>query len=158
MQMDKDAILDVMERKANELFDADVKGGGEYMARGKRGAFTVQIRNERNSAQWDTSLRHFGASFWEPDRHNNNPDGLLINAGCNFEAGMLGKAAYTRRTGKNSGVHYYEALGGETFWPGARISTDGNCICAFGGLRAEDDVLISEAGIAEYQRQKAENA
>jgi hypothetical protein len=66
---------------------------------------------------------------------------------------MLGKAAYSRRTGKNSGVHYYEVLGNETFWPGAVVSIDGNCICAFGGLRAEDDVLIAEAGIAEYERQ-----
>ena len=152
--MDRDAILDVMEKKANELFDANIKSGGEYTARGKRGAFTVQLRNARIGGQWDTSLRYFGTAFWTPDRHNNNPDGLLVNGGCNFEAGMLGKVAYSRRTGKNSGVHYYEALGGETFWPGAVVSEDGNCICAFGGLTAEDDVRIAETGIAEYEKRK----
>jgi hypothetical protein len=154
MSADRDAILDVMEQKANELFDANIKNGGEYTARGKRGAFTVQIKNARISGQWDTSLRHFGTAYWAPDRHNNNPGGLLVNGGNNFEPGMLGKAAYSRRTGKNSGVHCYEVLGGETFWPGAVVSKDGKCICAFGGLTAEDDVLISEAGIAEYERGK----
>jgi hypothetical protein len=148
--MDRNKILDVMEVKAEELFTGNVKSGGEYAERGKRGAFTVQIRNMEIPGQWDISLRHFGASFWEGGRYGD----LLTDSGCNFEAGMLGKAAYSRRTGKNSGVNCYETLGGETFWPGAVISGDGNCICAFGGLSAADDVLISQAGIGEYERQR----
>ncbi|GMO13211.1 MAG: hypothetical protein Ta2A_23760 [Treponemataceae bacterium] len=141
-----DMIIDAMEAKAEALFGANISAGGEYTQRGKRGAFTVQIRNAKNPGQWDSSLRHFGTSFWESDRYGE----LTINDGCNFEAGMMGKIAYSRRTGKNSGVHHHEVLGGETFWPGAVVSADGNCICAFGGLSAEDDVLIARAGIAIY--------
>ena len=147
--MDKDIILDMMQKKADELFNANCKNGGEYAARGRRGAFTVQIKSDKVPGQWDAALRHFGASFWEPEKYHN----LIKDCGCNFEAGMMGKVAYARRSGKNSGVHWYETLGGETFWPGALISADGNCICAFGGLSAEDDVAISHAGIAEYERQ-----
>ena len=147
--MDRNAILDAMEAKAEALFSANISGGGEYAARGKRGAFTVQIRSGEIPGQWDSSLRHFGASFWEGDRYGD----LHTNNGCNFEAGMMGKVAYSRRTGKHSGVHYYEVLGGETFWPGAVVSADGNCICAFGGLSAADDVLISRAGIEAYEGQ-----
>ena len=151
MAVDINTILDAMEQKALELYDKNVQNGGDYALRGKRGAFTVQIKNDHIPGQWDSSLRHFGASFWEPERHGE----LITNKGCNFESGMLGKVAYTRRTGRNSGVHWHEVLDNETFWPGALISTDGNCICAFGGLSAEDDVRISRAGIEAYQRQRS---
>ena len=147
--VDLNLILDVMEAEAEKLYGENVKNGGYYAERGKRGAFTVQVKSERMAGQWDSGLRFFGASFWEPERRGD----LVINGGCNFEAGMLGKAAFTRRTGRNSGIHWHEALGGETFWPGAVISGDGNCICAFGGLSAEDDVRISRAGIAAYEEQ-----
>jgi hypothetical protein len=144
--IDRKAILDVMEAKAGELFAA----GESYQRHGRRGSLVVQVRDGENPAQWDSSLRSFGPVIQAPGTEA----GFTVNNGVNFEALAHGKIAYTRRTGKDSGVNYYEVLGNESWWRGAVISGDGACICAFSGLMGQDDLAIAQAGLAEYERQK----
>jgi hypothetical protein len=141
--MYKTAILNAMEKKAKTIYDdnSDYKNGG------KRGMMIVQIRNEKNSEQWDSSCRSFGAAF----RDYTFEGDLVINNGTNFDALAYGKAAFSRRTGKNSGTNYYQVLGCESFWPGSVISDDGICICAFAGFSGDDDTSIARAGITCYE-------
>jgi hypothetical protein len=144
--MDRNAILNAMEKKAKGLFD----DSDEYVKDGKRGMMVVQIRDKKNPDQWDSSLRSFGTTF----RDYNYEDDLVIGNGVNFDALVHGKAAFSRRTGKNSGTNYYQVLGSESFWKGSVISDDGLCICAFSGFTGADDVAIAEAGIACYESLK----
>ena len=144
--IDIDAILDAMEKECEAVFAKDTS----YHAGGKRGMYAAEIRDAKRSGQWNSSLRNFGAVSSEPETEGE----IIINNGANFDATVHGKIAYTRRTLKNSGAHYYQVLGSESWWKGALISADKNCICAFSGLKGVDDVKIAEAGIAEYNRQK----
>jgi hypothetical protein len=144
--MDKNAILNAMEKKAKTLFDDN----DEYIKDGKRGMMVVQIQDKKNPAQWDSSLRSFGTTF----RDYTYEDELVINNGVNFDALVHGKAAFSRRTGKNSGTNYYQVLGYESFWKGSVTSEDGFCICAFSGFTGADDAAIAAAGIACYESLK----
>lgn len=144
--IDRNAILDAMEAKTQVCFDREES----YKKNGPRGCMVAQIQDEKNPLQWDSSQRPFGEISAAPGTE----DTMIINNGANFEGTVMGKIAYTRRTGKNSGVHYYEVLGNESWWKGAVSSADGKCICGFSGLMGKDDVEIAEAGIAEYERQK----
>jgi hypothetical protein len=144
--MDRNAILNAMEKKAKALFDDN----GGYIRDGKRGMMVVQIQDGKNPAQWDSSLRSFGTTF----RDYTYEDGLVIGNGVSFDALVHGKAAFSRRTGKNSGTNYYQVLGCESFWHGSVISDDGLCICAFSGFTGADDAAIAEAGIACYESLK----
>ncbi|GMO68268.1 MAG: hypothetical protein Ta2A_16450 [Treponemataceae bacterium] len=141
-----DAILDAMEKECEAVFAADAS----YHAHGKRGMYVVELRDARRENQWNSALRNFGAVWNEPGAEGE----IIINNGDNFDATVHGKIAYSRRTLKNSGAHYYQVLGSESWWKGAIISSDKKCICAFSGLKGVDDVKIAEAGIAEYNRQK----
>ncbi|MDR2158570.1 MAG: hypothetical protein LBP23_00715 [Treponema sp.] len=144
--MDRNAILNAMEKKAKALFD----DSDEYQKDGKRGMMVVQIQDKKNPAQWDSSLRSFGTTFRDYTYEND----LVINNGVNFDALVHGKAAFSRRTGKNSGTNYYQVLGYESFWQGSVTSDDGLCICAFSGFTAADDTAIAAAGIACYESLK----
>jgi len=141
--MNRNAILNAMEKKAKTIFDNSV----EYRRDGKRGMMVVEIRDPKKPEQWDSSSRNFGVVF----RDYTFEDDLVINNGTNFDALAHGKVAFCRRTGKNSGTNYYQVLGYESFWKGAVISDDGNCICAFAGFMALDDEEIANAGIACYE-------
>ena len=107
----------------------------------------VEIRDSKNPEQWDSSSRSFGAVF----RDYVYDGELVINNGTNFDALAHGKVAFCRRTQKDSGTNYYQVLGYESFYPGAIISDDGNCICAFSGFSGQDDKAIARAGITCYQ-------
>jgi hypothetical protein len=144
--MDRNAILNAMEKKAKTIFESSE----EYTKEGKRGMMVVQIQDEKNPAQWDSTFRSFGTIF----RDYNYEGELVIGNGVNFDALVHGKAAFSRRTGKNSGTNYYQVLGHESFWPGSVTSGDGFCVCAFAGFTALDDVAIAEAGIACYESLK----
>ncbi|MDR1048038.1 MAG: hypothetical protein LBL64_09690 [Treponema sp.] len=144
--MDRNPILNAMERKAKKIFDEN-EG---YIQDGKRGVLVAQIRDEKNSEQWDTTQRSFGITY----RDYNYEDELVINNGTNFDALVHGKIAFSRRTGKNSGTNYYQVLGYESFWRGSVISDDGNCICAFAGFSGRDDQIIAQAGINCYESLK----
>jgi hypothetical protein len=132
-----------MVKKAEEVYAADPG----YHQGGKRGYFIVEIKNSHIEGQWDSSGRPYGRVIAE----HGTEGAITTNNGSNFEATARGKVAYTRRTGKNSGVNYWEVLGTESWWYGARISRDGACICAFSGLKGVDDVAIAEAGLAVYE-------
>ncbi|MDR1278283.1 MAG: hypothetical protein LBK02_06000 [Treponema sp.] len=144
--MDRNAIVNAMEKKAKTIFESS----DEYIKEGKRGMMVVQIQDKKNPAQWDSTFRSFETTF----RDYNYEGELVISNGVNFDALVHGKAAFARRTGKNSGTNYYQVLGHESFWPGAVTSDDGFCICAFAGFTAADDVAIAEAGIACYESLK----
>ena len=144
--MDRNAILNAMEKKAKTIFDDN----NDYAKDGKRGVMVVQIRDEKNPEQWDSSLRSFGVTF----RDYAIEDGLVINNGVNFDALVHGKIAFSRRTNLNSGTNYYQVLGSESWWKGSVTSEDGNCICAFAGFSNDDDDLIAKAGIACYESLK----
>ena len=148
--MDRNAILNAMEKKAKAIFSE--KSG--YINEEMRGVMAVDIRNQDYSGQWDSSCRNFGASFMDC-KHEGE---LIIGNGVNFDAQVHGKIAYSRRTNKNSGTNYYQVLEFESFWMGSIISDDGNCICAIAGLRGEDDVAIARAGINCYESLKRGNA
>jgi hypothetical protein len=137
-------ILDAMVKKAEEVYAADP----DYQKHGRRGFFVAEIKNDTVEGQWDSSCRPFFQVSLPPGTEGP----LTINNGTNFEATARGKAAYCRRTGKNSGTNYYEVLGTESWWYGALISADGKCICAFSGLKGHDDVAIAQAGLDEYDR------
>jgi hypothetical protein len=144
--MDRNGILNAMEKTAKAIFS----GSDDYAADGKRGVMVVQIRDEKNKDQWDSSLRCFGTTY----RDYNYEDDLVINNGVNFDALVHGKIAFSRRTGNNSGTNYYQVLGYESFWKGAITSGDGLCICAFAGFSGQDDQAIAEAGIRCYESLK----
>jgi hypothetical protein len=144
--MDIAKILDAMEETAAAVFEDNE----EYVNDGKRGVLAAYIRNKKNREQWDGSLRNFGVSF----RDYGYEDELVINNGVNFDALVHGKIAFSRRTNKDSGTNYYQALGNESWWKGSVISDDGQCICAFAGFSGEDDRDIACAGIDAYESQK----
>jgi len=141
--MNRNAILNAMEKKARDIFEDDPG----YIKDGKRGMMVVEIRDPKNPNQWDSSCRNFGAVF----RDYGYEGELVINNGTNFDALAHGKVAFCRRTNLNSGTNYYQVLGYESFWKGAVISDDGNCICAFSGLMGVDDERIANAGIKCYE-------
>ena len=144
--MNRNAIINAMEKKAKTIFDND----GSYIRDGKRGMIVVEMRDPKNPEQWDSSCRGFGTVF----RDYTFEGELVINNGTNFDALAHGKVAFCRRTNKNSGTNYYQVLGYESFWKGAIISDDGNCICAFAGFSALDDESIAKAGITCYESLK----
>ena len=144
--MNRNAILNAMEKKAKTIYDHD----SGYRQAGKRGMMVVDIRDNKNPEQWDSSCRGFGTVF----RDYTFEGELVINNGTNFDALAHGKVAFCRRTGKNSGTNYYQVLGYESFWYGAVISNDGNCICAFAGFSGPDDEEIAQAGITCYESLK----
>jgi hypothetical protein len=148
--MNRNAILNAMEKKARAVFE----DSGSYIRDGKRGMMIVEIRDPKNSGQWDSSCRNFGELF----RDYTYDGELVINNGTNFDALAHGKVAFSRRTGKDSGTNYYQVLGYESFFPGSVISDDGNCICAFAGFSGADDALIAKAGIACYESLKRTGA
>jgi hypothetical protein len=135
-----------MEKKAKTIFDND----GEYQKDGKRGMMVVQIRDEKNGEQWDSTVRSFGVTF----RDYGYEDELVVNNGVNFDALVHGKIAFSRRTGLNSGTNYYQVLGNESWWKGSVTSEDGMCICAFAGFSGQDDESIANAGVACYESLK----
>ena len=144
--MDRTAIIDVMEKKALEFF----KTKEPYCLNPKRGMLVVQIKDEANPDQWESTLRAFGTCRKAPDMQGDMP----MNSGVNNDAVAHAKIAYVRRTGKNSGAPYYDVVGTESFFKGAIISQDGKCVCSFSGFTPDDDVLVSNEGIAEYERRK----
>jgi hypothetical protein len=135
-----------MEKKAKAVFESNE----EYQDAGKRGMMVAEVRDPHNPEQWDSSCRSFGVIF----RDYQYADELVINNGTNFDALVRGKVAFSRRTGKDSGTNYYQVLGYESFWKGAVVSDDNNCICAFAGFKGEDDVRIAKAGITCYESLK----
>ena len=144
--MNRNAILNAMEKKANEVFEDN----SEYMRTGKRGMMVVETRDAKNQDQWDSTCRNFGTVF----RDYQYEDELVISNGTNFDALAHGKVAFCRRTGLNSGTNYYQVLGYESFWKGAIISDDNNCICAYAGFTGSDDEEIAQAGITCYESLK----
>ena len=144
--MNRNAILNAMEKKAKAIFDDDPG----YKRDGKRGMMIAEIRDSKNPEQWHSSCRSFGTVF----RDYGYDGELVINNGTNFDALVHGKVAFSRRTQKNSGTNYYQVLGYESFWNGSVMSGDGNCICAFAGLTAQDDEEIANAGIRCYESLK----
>jgi hypothetical protein len=144
--MNRVAILNAMENKARKIFDES----GEYARDGRRGMMVVEIRDLKNPSQWHSTTRNFGTTY----RDYAYDGELVINNGTNFDALVHGKVAFTRRTEKDSGTNYYQVLGYESFWPGAIISDDGKCICAFAGFTGADDKLIAKAGINCYESLK----
>ena len=144
--MNRNAILNAMEKKAKAIFE----NNGGYIQAGKRGMIIVEIKDPKNPDQWDSSCRSFGTVF----RDYGYEGELVINNGQNFDALAHGKVAFCRRTGKDSGTNYYQVLGYESFWKGAILSDDGNCISAFAGFSGEDDQIIAKAGITCYESLK----
>jgi len=144
--IDRTAILDVMEKASEEIFQASEV----YQKIGRQGGMAVQIQNEDNPNQWEDSYRFFGRHFRTPRIEN----GRAFDTGGSFDATVHAKMAYTKRTGKPSGVGITEVIGQESFIMGAVISSDGKCICGYSGYPTEtDDVIISQKGIEEYERQ-----
>jgi len=144
--MNRNAILNAMEKAAQEIFDDNPN----YLKDGKRGMMVVDTRDPKNPDQWDSSCRNFGTVF----RDYQYEAELVISNGTNFDALAHGKVAFCRRTNLNSGTNYYQVLGYESFWKGAVISDDNNCICAFSGLMGADDEVIAQAGITCYESLK----
>jgi len=144
--MNRDAILNAMEKKAKAIYDDDAG----YIRDGKRGMLIVDIRDPKKPEQWHSSCRNFGVAF----RDYGYDEELVINNGTNFDALAHGKTAFSRRTQKNSGTNYYQVLGYESFFRGSVISDDGNCICAFAGFSGLDDELIAKAGVRCYESLK----
>ena len=141
--MDLNKIIDAMEAKATEIFNNTV----QYQEQGKRGMLLAQVKSAKHPERWETVMQAFGAVATPPEVQ----DGKQVFSGISFDGVVNGKAAYTRRTGKNSGAPENEVRMLESYWEGAVISKDGNCICAFSGVAGTDDVLIAEAGIAVYE-------
>jgi hypothetical protein len=144
--MNRNAILNAMEKKAKIIFDNDAS----YIKNGKRGMMVVDIRDPKKLEQWDSTCRSFGTVF----RDYTYESELVVSNGTNFDALTHGKIAFSRRTQKDSGTNYYQVLGYESFWPGSIISDDGNCICAFSGFSGQDDTIIARAGITCYESLK----
>ena len=144
--MNRNAILNAMEKKAKIIYD----DSSDYTRNGKRGMMVVEIRDPKNPEQWDSSSRSFGTVF----RDYTYDGELIINNGTNFEALAHGKIAFSKRTEKDSGTNYYQVLGYESFFRGSVISDDGNCVCAFAGFTGTDDAIIAKAGITCYESLK----
>ena len=140
------AIIDTMEKKANEIYEANQ----DYHREGKRGCMVAEIKSDTVAGQWESISRLFGALSAGPGLE----DGMTISPGANFEGIARAKIAYILRTGKNSGSNFWEVYTGEVCWTGAVCSRDGKCICGFSGLKGHHDQEISRAGIDEYERQK----
>jgi hypothetical protein len=146
--MDRNLILNAMEKKARTIFKEDEA----YGETGKRGMMVVEMRDPKNPEQWDSSCRSFGIVFRDYQYEGEQ----VISNGTNFDALVRGKIAFTRRTGKDSGTNYYQVLGYESFWKGSILSDDGVCICAFAGFKGDDDARIAKAGIICYESLKRE--
>ena len=144
--MDRNAILDAMEKKAKAIYESNPK----YVRYGKRGMLVVETKDPDISGQWDSTSRSFGTVF----RDYSFDGELVVNNGTNFDALAHGKVAFSRRKNLNSGTNYYQVLGYESFFKGSVISDDGKCICAFAGLSQSDDEIIATAGIECYESQK----
>ena len=144
--MNRNAILNAMEKKAKNVLESN----SDYIRTGKQGMMIVEIRDPKNTEQWDSSCRSFGTVF----RDYQYEGELVISNGTNFDALAHGKVAFCRRTNLNSGTNYYQVLGYESFWKGAIISEDGDCICAYAGFSGEDDETIAQAGITCYESLK----
>lgn len=144
--MNRNAILNAMEKRAKSVYESN----SDYTRTGKRGMMVVEIRDSQKPEQWDSSCRSFGIVF----RDYQYEGELVISNGTNFDALARGKVAFCRRTNKNSGTNYYQVLGYESFWKGAIISDDGNCICAYAGFSGLDDETIAQAGITCYESLK----
>jgi hypothetical protein len=144
--MNRNAILNAMEKMAKAVLESS----SELKKAGKHGMMVVEIRDKENPEQWDSSCRSFGIVY----RDYQYESELVINNGTSFDALAHGKVAFCRRTGKNSGTNYYQVLGYESFWKGAIISDDDNCICSFSGFDCEEDELIAQAGITCYESLK----
>jgi len=142
--MNRDKIIDAMLSKTREIYEASE----QYKTGGERGMMVVQIRSKEYPDRWDSTILPFGKTHGDPTMQ----DGYPISTGFSMDTTVHEKIAYVRRTGKNSGAPFYEVIGNESYWKGAVISEDGNCICAFSGFQGEDDVLIAEAGIAVYDQ------
>ena len=133
--MDRNKIIEAMAKKTIEIYNSNE----QYNSKEKRGMLVVQIRSAENPDQWDTTIRSFGTPY---DTTGN---------GFSMDTTVHEKIAYVRRTGKKSGAEKSEVVGTESFWEGAIISDDGNCICAFSGFEGTDDVLIAKDGLAVYE-------
>ncbi|AEF80143.1 hypothetical protein [Leadbettera azotonutricia] len=144
--MNRNAIINAMEKKAKTILE----NSAEYMKDGRRGMMVVEIRDDKNPEQWDSTCRSFGVV----SRDYGYEGELVVNNGVNFDGLAHEKIAFCRRTGKNSGTNYYQVLGNESWWLGAIISDDGNCICSFSGLMGIDDQAIAQAGISCYESLK----
>jgi len=144
--MTRTQIITAMETKTNEIHESNPA----YKSRGKRGMLVVQTRSADNPDCWESTILPFGRPYGDPTMQ----DGYPISTGFSMDTTVHEKIAYTRRTGKNSGAPFHEVVGTESFWKGAVISKDGNCICAFSGFTGEEDVEIAEAGIAVYESMK----
>jgi hypothetical protein len=135
-----------MEATAAEEFAA---GGLD----GPNGTAAVHLRDERHDGQWAAAIRLLGAYVTEPGELN----GRIVNNGESTDAHVAMKIAYARRSKADSGTSLHDVYGHESLWRGAVISADGNCICGYSGYPDERaDVRISQAGIAEYERQLAQ--
>jgi len=145
--MNRNAILNAMEKKAKDVFDDNA----DYIKNGKRGMIAVDIRDPKLPEQWHSSCRSFGTVYRD---YSYEGEQQVVNNGTNFDALVHGKIAFSRRRELNSGTNYYQVLGYESFWKGAIISDDRNCICAFAGFSQEDDEHIAEAGIICYESLK----
>lgn len=143
--MDRNKIIDVMLEKTLEIYNSSES----YQAKGKHAMLVVQTKSESYPERWDSTILPFGRPYTDPTLQ----DGYPISTGFSTDTTVHEKIAYVRRTGKNSGAPFHEVVGQESFWKGAVISGDGKCICAFSGFTGEDDVIIAEAGIAEYENQ-----
>jgi len=141
--MDLNKIMNAMEAKAQEIFDANE----QYQKDGKRGVFTAQVKSSTYPGRWEVMTQAFGVASTPPEVQ----DGKIVFYGVSFDGVVQGKVAYSRRTGQDSGVEEGTVAMCESHWPGAVVSRDGNCICAFSGVAGEDDVLIAQAGIAVYE-------
>ena len=141
--MNRDKIIDAMYLKTQEIFNANE----QYNSKGEHGMMVVQTRSEKYPDRWESTILPFGKTHGDPTMQ----DGYPISTGFSMDTTVHEKIAYVRRTGKNSGAPFYDVIGNESYWKGALISKDGNCICAFSGFQGEDDVLIAEAGIAVYE-------
>ena len=144
--MDRNKIIDVMLAKTEEIFNASE----QYQAQGKRSIMVVQTKLDKYENAWESTIVPYGRPYSDPTLQ----DGYPISNGFSTNTTVHEKIAYVHRTGKSSGAPFYEMVGNESYWKGAVISEDGKCICAFSGFVGEDDVIIAEAGIAEYERLK----
>jgi hypothetical protein len=144
--MDRNKIINAMEAKTTEIFNANEK----YKSKGKHGMMVAQLRSEEYPDRWDSTILAYGKTHGDPAMQ----DGYPISTGFSMDTTVHEKIAYVRRTGKSSGAPFYDVIGNESYWKGAVISDDGKCICAFSGFEGEDDVLIAEAGIAVYEQLK----
>ncbi len=115
----------------------------EYLE-GINGAMMVKVKITETC--WEATELRYGNPFTAPQLHH----GRKITNGSNCIGTAYTKAAYIQRTRQHSGSHFNDMKESESYWQGALISDDGNCICAFSGVDELDDVKIAQAGIACY--------